>query len=109
MKTQKLCNICWFTSLKVKNKPYLKLTKPYSIEYYPKYDNYDAINIDKVKHIPCDWKGTMGCPITFLDKWNPNQFEILGDSRYITGEANDINVINGKLLYRRILIKNKKI
>jgi len=47
-------------------------------------------------------------PITFLDKYNPEQFDILGDSRYITGECNDINIINGKKLYRRILIKNKK-
>jgi hypothetical protein len=44
---------------------------------YPKYDNYDAINIDKVKDIPLDYEGYMGVPITFLDKFNPSQFEII--------------------------------
>ena len=74
---------------------------------YSKYDNYDAIEVSKVKNIPKDYDGIMGVPITFLNKHNPNQFEILGDSRYITGECNDINKVNGKTLYRRILIKRK--
>jgi len=53
----------------------------------------------------------MGVPITFLDKYNPKQFEIISDSRYHDGQsfADDINIINGKTLYRRIIIKNKKI
>ena len=50
----------------------------YSPEEYPKYDNYDAININKTSDIPCDYDGIMGVPITFLDKYSPEQFEILG-------------------------------
>ena len=79
-------------------------------EKYPKYDNYDAINVDKTNEIPMDYEGVMGVPITFLDKHNPKQFEILGDSRYHDGQdfPDDINFINGKGLYRRILIKKQK-
>ena len=51
--------------------------KPYKENKYPKYDNYNAINIDKVSNIPLDYEGVMGVPITFLDKYNPNQFEIV--------------------------------
>ena len=56
----------------------LILYKKYSSEEYPAYDNYDAINVDVTKDIPCDYDGVMGVPITFLDKYNPEQFEILG-------------------------------
>lgn len=58
----------------------LILYKHYSADEYPKYDNYDAINVNKVAEIPCDYEGVMGVPITFLDKYNPEQFEILGTS-----------------------------
>ncbi len=58
----------------------LILYKKYTIEEYPKYDNYDAINIDKIKDIPADYTGCMGVPITFLGIYNPEQFEILGTS-----------------------------
>ena len=51
--------------------------KQYSPEEYPKYDNYDAIEVSKTADIPCDYDGIMGVPITFLDKYNPNQFEII--------------------------------
>ena len=79
-------------------------------EKYPKYDNYDAINVDKTSDIPNDYDGIMGVPISFLDKYNPEQFEILGDSRYHDGQdfPDDINFINGKGLYRRILIQKRK-
>ena len=63
----------------------LILYKHYSADEYPKYDNYDAINVNKVAEIPCDYEGVMGVPITFLDKYNPEQFEILGCS-YSYGE-----------------------
>lgn len=70
---------CWFTNLDIKKRhEELILVKRYSPELYPKYDNYDAINIDKVVDIPFDYDGVMGVPITFLDKYNPDQFEILG-------------------------------
>ena len=69
---------CWFTSLPVKkHNEYLTCYKRYSPEEYPKYENYDAINIDKYTEIPYDYDGCMGVPITFLDKYNPEQFEIV--------------------------------
>jgi hypothetical protein len=55
----------------------LILYKKYNSKEYPKYDNYDAINVDKVNNIPSDYDGVMGVPITFMDKYNPNQFEIV--------------------------------
>jgi hypothetical protein len=103
-------NTYWFTNLEIKKRcEELILYKKYNDIDYPRYDNYDAINVDKTKDIPCDYFGLMGVPITFIDKYNPNQFEILSDSRYHDGRefADDINIINGKLLYRRILIKRK--
>ena len=80
---QKFGNICWFTNLtNNKRNEELILFRRYSDDpsKYPKYDNYDAINVDKVADIPCDYNGVMGVPITFLDKYNPNQFEIVGSS-----------------------------
>ena len=69
----------WFTNIEyTQRKKELILTKKYKPSIYPKYDNYDAINVDKVHEIPCDYDGIMGVPITFLDKYNPDQFEILG-------------------------------
>lgn len=84
--------IRWFTNF-VNKKPYLVLTKKYSKEEYPYYDNYDAININKIKDIPCDYSGAMGVPITFLDKYNPEQFDILG----LTSGRNEIDGIKTKI------------
>ena len=68
----------WFTNLdNMKRHEDLILYKHYTPEAYPKYDNYDAINVDKSVDIPCDYDGVMGVPITFLDKYNPDQFEIV--------------------------------
>lgn len=76
---KKFGNIGWFTNLDVaKRHEKLILWKKYTPEEYPKYDNYDAINVDKVSEIPCNYDGVMGVPITFLDSYNPEQFEILG-------------------------------
>lgn len=107
--------IRWFTNIKHNNifVP-LQLTCKYSAEQYPHYDNYDAIEVSATKNIPCDYYGEMGVPITFLDKYNPNQFEIIG----VSGElAKPIIVngkkqtgrfcINGRRLYDRIVIKRK--
>ena len=110
--TKEFGNVCWFTNmLTTKRIEELILTKKYADDpsLYPKYDNYDAIEVSRVVNIPNDYYGVMGVPITFIDKYNPNQFEILGDSRYHDGNdvANDINFINGKGLYRRILIRRK--
>lgn len=69
----------WFTNLDYPQRHEdLDLYKRYTAEEYPKYDNYDAINVDKTELIPYDYDGVMGVPITFLDKFNPEQFEILG-------------------------------
>ena len=76
--------ICWFTNLDIaKRHEDIVLFKTFSPSSYYKYDNYDAINVDKVVDMPCDYDGVMGVPITFLDKYNPEQFEIvaLGTSR----------------------------
>ena len=77
---------------------------------YRHYDNYDAIDVPYSDAIPIDYDGVMGVPITFLDKYNPDLFEILGDSRYHDGQnfPDDINVVNGKQLYRRILIRRRR-
>ena len=71
----------WYTNLVIKKRyENLILYRTYNSLDYPKYDNYNAINIDKVAYIPIDYDGVMGVPITFLDKYNPNQFEILGST-----------------------------
>ena len=91
------------------------LVKKYNPKDYPKYDNYNAINVNKVVDIPRDYKGVMGVPITFMDKYNPDQFEIInGIGRYACIDADYVNPlgtygtdINGKHTYFRVLIRNK--
>ena len=81
----RLGNAAWFTNFDHdKRHEELILYKRYSPEEYPAYDNYDAINVDRIAEIPMDWDGAMGVPVTFLDKHNPEQFEIIG----ITASAN---------------------
>ena len=106
----------WFTNLDYKERhEELTLYKKYTPEEYPKYDNYDAIEVSKTSDIPMDYDGVMGVPISFLDKYNPDQFEIVSWSRhndqgmdggYWKGGKSDAT-INGKEVYRRILIKKK--
>lgn len=103
---------CWLTNIETtKRYEEVILYKKYTPEEYPKYDNYDAINVNKVADIPADYDGVMGVPITFLDKYNPNQFEILGmDDHRLKypnwrGRGPDLN---GKPIYRRIIIQRKK-
>ena len=68
-----------YTNLDVYNhKRFITLYKKYTPEEYPKYENYNAINVDTYSDIPCDYDGEMGVPITFLDKYNPKQFQIIG-------------------------------
>lgn len=93
----------WFTNMDhARRHEELSLWKRYSAEDFPTYDNYDAINVNKVKEIPRDYDGVMGVPITFLDKWNPEQFELVG-FRY--GEDGKDLRVNGKTPYFRILVK----
>ena len=86
--------------------PPLVLSRKYVEGEYKKFDEFDAINIDKTKDIPVDYTGLMGVPITFLDKWNYNQFEVIG----ISGTGGDDMfdpIVEGKYKFRRILIKRK--
>ena len=111
-KWRSLGNICWFTNLDIsKRHEDLILYKTYSPDEYQEYDNYNAINVNKVAEIPIDYKGVMGVPITFLNKYNPDQFEIIGIDRYVEDNPNYGKrfTINGKETYARILIKNKRI
>lgn len=130
-----VAGVCWFTNLDIsKRHEVLDLYKEYNPEEYPKYDNYDAINVDKVSEIPCDYDGVMGVPITFLDKYNPEQFEIVSfrkgedgkDLVFTGGQMSSSTVlsypcttaipgmiknaegkINGKITYARITIRRK--
>ena len=113
-------SIVWFTNLDIeKRHEDLILYKTYKghEKDYPKYDYYEAINVDKVMDIPIDYKWTMGVPVTFLDKHNPEQFEILdGIGRYsmLTGPTDEtrgtyLTKINGSPKFARIIIKNKRI
>lgn len=78
-KWQRLGNVCWYTNLdRKKRHEEIILSKTYSPKEYPKYANYDAIEVSKVSNIPRDYNGVMGVPVTFLDKYNPDQFEIIG-------------------------------
>jgi len=93
----------------------ITLFKKYTPDEYQKYDNYDAIEVGKVADIPVDYEGTMGVPITFFNKYNPDQFEVVGlAAGNIKGLAGipsktgkDGPYMNGKLKYGRILIKKK--
>ena len=77
--TKKFGNIIWFTNLDHKRRhEELILYKKYNEEEYPKYDNYDAIEVSKVADIPMDYEGVMGVPVSFMDKYCPDQFEIVG-------------------------------
>lgn len=101
----------WFTNLDYPERhENLILYKNYNPDEYPKYDNYDAINVDKTADIPMDYDGAMGVPITFLDKYNPEQFEILGIDRYIKDNPHYGHrfKINNKEIYARIIIRKIK-
>lgn len=103
---------CWYTNLDHnKRHEMLPLYKKYSPEEYPNYDNYDAIDVSKTELIPCDYKGVMGVPVTFFDKYCPEQFEILGCNRGVDQDPNGIygrsSYLNGKETFKRIFIRNK--
>ena len=110
--TQSVKGLCrWFTNIphNRRNTP-LDLYKKYSADEYPKYDNYDAIEVSKVSEIPMDYDGVMGVPITFLDKYCPTQFEILGIANNVRwiGDFPCLTIIKGEKVYNRILIRKKK-
>lgn len=102
----------WFTNLDYKERHEdLILYKKYNENDYPKYDNFNAINVDVTKEIPMDYDGYMGVPITFMDKYNPEQFEIIG--QMATTKIDEFNYgypyIDGKKKYARIIIKNRRL
>ncbi len=94
----------WFTSMRDDYPPELVLSRKYVKGEYKKFDNNDILFIEKTKDIPSDYDGVMGVPITFLDKWNPGQFDIV-DTRDNIGESFD--TVDGSETYNRILIKRK--
>lgn len=107
-KWRSLGNAMWLTNLDIaKRHVYLELTKKYSPSEYPKYDNFNAINVKRVIDIPMDYDGIMGVPITFLKYHNGLQFEIVGEANH--GSDNEFDLfkpkINGKELFKRILIR----
>ena len=102
-------NCLWLTNLDTfKRHENIMLKRKYfgSEHEYPKYDNYDGINVNKTQNIPLDYEGAMGVPITFLHKFNPDQFEII---KFRKGNDEKDLSVNGKCPYFRILIKNKRI
>lgn len=106
-KIARVSTSCWYTNMPVaKHKEDLVLYKHYTPEEYPEYDNYKAINVNTYTDIHCDYDGVIGVPITFLDKYNPEQFEI---GILKTWDRYDAPVLKGQGLYTHILIRRKKI
>ena len=104
----KFGNVCWYTNLDItKRHEEIILYKNYNPDDYPKYDNYDAINVDKVSDIPCDYDGVMGVPITFLDKYNPEQFEIIGNE-YSLSISGGRGYVGGNRMYSRVFVRKIK-
>jgi len=133
----RVSGVHWFTNLDIKKRHEdLILYKKYSPEEYPKFENFDAINVDVTKEIPGDYPGLMGVPITFMDKYNPDQFEIIGvgiaklgleigilpyrpEHKKYRKEVQKRGAVNGdlymmkdgevKVPYSRIIVKNKRL
>lgn len=122
----RVSGVNWFTNMEIpKRNEELDLVCRYSPDEYPNYDNYNAINISKTSDIPCDFSGYMGVPITFLDKYNPNQFEIIWQACGNTRASAPSNILSelkykphpedrggcgvvyGKRQYARVIIRNK--
>lgn len=117
-KWRSMGNICWFTNLDIpKRHEPMVLYERYDAEKFPYYDNYDAINVDRVDAIPCDYDGVMGVPVTFMGKYCPEQFEILGATEsegkgfsnglWIEGTCAQ-PVVDGIKKYKRLFIRRKK-
>lgn len=121
----RVSGVTWFTNLDIKKRhEEMILVRRYSPDEYPKYVNYDAIEVAKTSDIPCDYAGEMGVPITFMDKYNPDQFEIVGASQHLIREISDdirakarfsqigcfyLDNLDGtyRKMYDRIVIRNK--
>lgn len=110
-KWRSLGNAMWLTNIDIERRyQKLELTKKYDPEVYPRYDNFDGINVKKVADIPYDYDGIMGVPITYIKYHNGSQFEIVGEANH--GSDNEFDLfkpmVNGKELFKRILIRRKK-
>lgn len=116
---KKFGNVCWFTNMRTsKREEEFVFTRKYNAIDYPKYDNYDAIEVNRLINIPGDYYESMGVPITFLDKYNPNQFEIIGgfngykecdlENGLICGDKTSYIDKNGKTKYWRGPTLNKR-
>lgn len=116
---KKFGNVCWFTNMRTsKREEEFVFTRKYNAIDYPKYDNYDAIEVNRLINIPGDYYESMGVPITFLDKYNPNQFEIIGgfngykecdfENGLICGDETSYIDKNGKTKYWRGPTLNKR-
>jgi hypothetical protein len=115
-----LGNACWFTNLDIgKRHEELPLYSTYEPRLFPDYDNYEAIEVSTFKKIPCDYDGVMGVPLTFLEKYNPEQFEIVGSDYEVKqgllpellksewDGKTDRGYVNGKRLFARLLIRKR--
>lgn len=109
-KWRSLGNAMWLTNLDNERRHrQIVLTKKYSPKEYPKYDNYDAINVKTINDIPYDFYGIMGVPITIINRYNSDQFEIVGEANHGSDSEYDLfkPILNGKELYKKILIRRR--
>lgn len=109
-KWRSLGNAMWLTNIDIPRKYHkLELTQYYDPQKYPKYDSFDGINVKRVADIPIDYDGIMGVPITYIKYHNCSQFEIVGEANH--GSDNEFDLfkpkINGKEIFKRILIRRK--
>lgn len=110
-KWRSLGNAMWLTNLdNARRHEVLNLTKKYNNIDYPKYDNYDAINVKTINDIPKDYYGIMGVPITIINRYNSEQFEIVGEANHGSDNEYDLfkPIINGKEIFKRILIRRRE-
>lgn len=110
-KWRSLGNAMWLTNLDIPRRhERLPITRRFTPEEYPRYDSYDAVNVRRITDIPKDYAGVMGVPITVINRYNAEQLEIVGEANH--GSDNEFDLfkptINGRLLFKRILVKNRK-
>lgn len=110
----RVSGVMWYTNLDIdKRHEEMILVRRYAgnEDAYPRYDNYDAIEVSKTQEIPMDYEGVMGVPITFMTKYNPDQFEILGCNRGVEQDPNRVygrsSFLNGKETFKRLFIRNR--
>lgn len=109
----KFRNVEWFTNLDhARRKEELKLYRTFNPNDYPRYDNYDAIEVSSIADIPKDYDGVMGVPVTFLEHFNPEQFEIVGSNRDVYQDRDRVygrgSFLNGKETYKRLFIRRRR-